>query len=166
MTVLPAPDRPIAADLLRQRQPELDDLFALLPPVTPAEADGHWQGTLMALRGLDRLPRPLARGLYRLLALPLNPWRGKSFAQAEGANRWLGLPGLAWGRFRIEATDSAVDGRPTLLLDYDVPDNPALLRGIRGEARRLGDGVLLARMNWQGRHGLQRVLYFTLAKAD
>lgn len=157
---------PLPPDLLRQRQDELDALFALLPAATADRVQGHWQGSLMALQGLDWLPRPLAQGLYRLLSVPLNPWRGKSFSQDEGANRWLTLGGAAFGRFRVAETNSIVDGLPVLLLDYDVPANPGLLRHIRGEARELNDSLLLARMNWQGRNGLRRVLYFTLARAD
>lgn len=157
---------PDLADLLRQTRPELDALFALLPAPTAAEAAGHWHGTLMAVRGLGWLPRPLVHGLYRLLALPLNPWRGKSFGGETGANRWFTAHGAAFGRFRVQASTSGVDGQPTLLLDYDLPENPAALRPIRGEARRLGDGLLLARMNWQGARGLHRVLYFTLTPAD
>lgn len=166
MTAYRPLSRPALADLLRQRQPELDQLFALLPAPTPAQADGHWHGALLAVRGLGWLPRPLAGGLYRLLALPLNPWRGKSFGDDGGANRWFTAHGAAFGRFRMQAATSAVDGQPVLLLDYDVPENPGLLRRIRGEARVLGDGLLLARMNWQGDAGLHRVLYFTLTPAD
>jgi hypothetical protein len=166
MTALSAPSPAVPADLLRQRQSELDALFALLPAPTPARAEGVWHGTLMALRGLDRLPRPLVQGLYRLLAAPLNPWRGKSLGGDTGANRWFSVDGAAFGRFRIRPAQSAVDGLPVLLLDYDVPENPALLRAIRGEARRLNEITLLARMNWQGRSGVQRVLYFTLTPAE
>lgn len=151
------------ADLRRQRQAELDALFSLLP--APAATAGTWRGTLMAITGLGWLPRPLASGLYRLLALPLlNPWRGKGFAGGAGANRWLGLPGVAFGHYRVTHATSPVDGGPVLWLDYDLAGNPAPLRGIRGEARELGDGLLLCRMNWQGAQGLHRVLYFTLAR--
>jgi hypothetical protein len=47
-----------------------------------------------------------------------------------------------------------------------VPENLALLRRIRGEARQLSDGVVLCRMNWKTRAGVYRVLYFTLRKGD
>lgn len=151
--------------LLRERQAELDELFALLPAPSPAEATGTWKGRLLALRGLDWLPRPLAAGLYRALALPLNPWQGKHLGEARGSNRWLRPDGIDFGHFRIRTGVSAVDGLPVLHLDYDLPENPALLRGIRGEARRLDDQRLLARMNWKGRGGLHRVLYFTLEPA-
>lgn len=154
------PTRP--AELLRCRQPELDALFDLLP--APADSDGVWRGTLMAIRGLDWLPRPVAAALYRLLALPVDPWRGKSFADGHGANRWFTLPGAAFGVYTVQVKDSPVDGKPSVWLDYNLPENPAPLRGIRGEARALGDNLLLCRMHWQGRDALHRVLYFTLAR--
>lgn len=151
--------------LLHERQSELDELFALLPAPAPADARGTWRGRLFALHGMDWLPRPLAAGLYRALALPLNPWRGKEFGDLRGSNSWFRPGGPGFGHFRIKVTDSAVDGLPVLLLDYDLPENPAPLRAIRGEARRLDAQRLLARMNWQGNAGLHRVLYFTLEPA-
>ncbi|MDI1302452.1 MAG: hypothetical protein PSX71_11135 [bacterium] len=157
---------PAPTDLLRQRQAELDALFSLLAPPSPAQAKGYWHGTLMAVHGLDWLPRALAGSLYRLLSTPLNPWRGKSFDSTSGANRWLLVHGAAFGCFTMHTTNSPVDGQPVLLLDYNVAGNPGLLRNIRGEARQLGNGQLLARMNWQGSAGLQRVLYFTLTRVD
>lgn len=155
-----------APSLLRERQAELDELFTLLPAPTATEARGTWKGRLLALSGLDWLPRPLAAGLYRALALPLNPWQGKHLGGERGSNRWLRPGGLDFGHFQISAGNSPVDGLPVLLLDYDLPENPALLRGIRGEARRLDGQRLLARMNWQGRDRLLRVLYFTLEPVE
>jgi len=166
MTARPAFTPVSPAELLRQSQAELDALFALLPAPDAAGVGGCWRGTLMAIRGLGWLPRGLAAGTYRLLATPLNPWRGKDFSGQAGANRWFGLPGLAFAGYRVRSMRSPVDGLPVVWLDYDLADNPAPLRGIRGEARQLGDNLLLCRMHWQGRAGLHRVLYFTLARAQ
>ncbi|TJY63112.1 hypothetical protein E4T66_05215 [Sinimarinibacterium sp. CAU 1509] len=148
--------------LYTQRQHELDTLFSSLP--TPARSlEGCWRGRLMAIRGFGWLPRVFARMLYALLGTPLNPWSGKSFANGTGANRWFGVRGAAFGRFRVvEQAMSPVDQQPVVWLDYDVPENPRLLRHIRGEARQLGNGLILARMNWKTQRGLYRVLYFTL----
>lgn len=165
MTARPAFTPACPANLLRQSQEELDALFSLLPLPERDAVDGHWRGTLMAIGGLGWLPRGLAAGLYRTLALPVNPWRGKSFSQRDGANRWFGLPGAAFGTYRVQFTNSPVDAKPVLWLDYNLPENIAPLRGIRGEARQLGKNFLLCRMNWQGSKGLHRVLYFTLARA-
>jgi hypothetical protein len=163
MTVSPAFNLACPAELLRHRQQELDALFALLP--APDAVEGVWRGTLMAITGLQWLPRGVASSLYRLLALPLNPWRGKDFAGNGGANRWFGIPGTGFGAYRVRSTHSPVDGKPVMWLDYNLPANLPPLRGIRGEARELGDNLLLCRMNWQGSAGLHRVLYFTLSRA-
>ena len=120
-----------------------------------------------AILGLGMLPRFVASGFYRLMGAPiLNPWRGKSFSNGAGANNWFGVKGLAFGRYTVSNGVSEVDGLPALMLNYDVPENLALLRRIRGEARQLSDGVVLGRMNWKTRAGLYRVLYFTLRKGD
>lgn len=154
-----------ALDLLHQRQSELDELFTLLPAVSAKNVQGHYAGRLFAILGLGSLPRFLAAGLYRLMGAPiLNPWRGKSFHKGAGANHWFGVKGLAFGRYTVSDGVSEVDGLPTLLLNYDVPENLSLLRRIRGEARQLSNGVVLARMNWKTRSGVYRVLYFTLSK--
>lgn len=153
-------------ELLCERQAELDQLFTQLPAATPEQARGVWKGTLMAVLGLGWLPRALASRLYQVLALPINPWQGKSLQGATGDNRWLSPHGIAFGHFRITHTTSLIDGQPVLLLDYNVPENPALLRAIRGEARLLGERQLLARMNWQGRQGQHRILYFMLTPAE
>lgn len=148
--------------LLSERQCELDALFAGLVPLAEGEIDGHWRGTLMAIAGLQRLPRPLARGLYRAFATPVVPWAGKSFDGDAGANRWFSVRGPVFLRFRVESVPSEVDGQPVVLLDYNLPSNPAPARRIRGEVRHLGSGALLARMNSTTRRGYARVLYFTL----
>lgn len=155
-----------AIDLMRERQGELDQLFAQLPLPSRAQASGTWKGSLMALRGLGWLPRPLGQQVYRLLALPINPWQGKRLDRDSGDNCWLHPEGLAFGHFRITQGPSPVDGQPALLLDYDVTENPALLRRIRGEARLFNEEVLLARMNWQTRNGQICLLYFTLSRVE
>lgn len=148
--------------LLDKRQRELDVLFANLEPLSVGEVDGNWRGMLMAIGGIQRLPRPVARVIYRVNALPFMPWAGKSFDGDTGANRFFWVRGPSFLRYTVETVDSPVDGQPVLFLNYDRPDNPAPARRIRGEVRRLGTGVLLARMNWKTRRGQTRLLYFTL----
>lgn len=150
--------------LLDHDQGELTDLFETLPvPTSPPE--GAWHGTLMAITGLERLPRGLRAALARILDTPVNPWRGKTFDGNRGSNLWLPGVGARFAHYRVQACDSPVDGRPVFWLDYNQPENPRMLRGIRGEARRLRDGLLLCRMNWRDRAGeLHTLLYFTLSE--
>ena len=154
-----------SADLLRYRQPELEKIYAQLPAPERGSADGVWRGRLMAFTGFGWLPRWLAAALYRLLALPINPWRGKGFDGDQGANRWFGMPGVGYAFYNLKFINSPVDGRPAVCLDYDRKDNLGLLRHIRGEGRVLGDGEMLCRMFWKTRSGLHLVLYFTLTRA-
>jgi len=153
-----------AIDLLRYRREECDALFGVLPAPRESAVDGVWRGAVMAVSGLDGLPRMLAAALYSVLAQPVQPWRGKSFAGDSGANQWGGLPGAAFGRYRVSLRDSPEDARPVLWLDYDVPENPSFLRAIRGEARALRDDVLLCRMHLLRGARTTRVLYFTLER--
>jgi len=156
----------VPSHLARQRQEELEALFRLLPPARATELGGHHRGALLALLGVQSLPRALSFAVHRALATPLVPWSGKSFEGEGGVNRWLGVHGLAFGRFRCVEAESPMDGLPSLLLDYDLPENPRALRPIVGEARRLNDGLVLARMNYRGRARLRTVLYFTLSETD
>ena len=142
------------------RQTELAELFSTL--TADAAPQGHLDGRLFAVRGTDRLPATLKRLLTALLATPLNPWRGKAFADDTGSNQWLWLHGPAFGHFRC-SEQAGPDGGRSHWLDYDVDRNPALLRNIRGEARQLHDGVWLCRMLWQHRAGsLSTLLWFVL----
>ena len=154
-----------SAELMRYRQAELQELYAKLPAPERGSVNGVWRGRLMAFTGLGWLPRWLAAALYRLLALPIDPWRGKGFDGDEGANRWFGLPGVGYGFYNLKFVDSPVDGHPALCLDYDRKDNLFLFRHIRGEGRVLGEGEMLCRMFWKTRSGLHLVLYFTLTRA-
>lgn len=59
------------------------------------------------------------------------------------------------------------DGQPALLLDYDVPRNPAVIRPVLGELRVLGPGTYLARMRWRGPgRRVLTILYFALQADD
>lgn len=149
--------------LLKHSQKELDELFQTLPSLKKGELNGVYRGRLFAIMGLGILPRFLRNLLYRLLQTFINPWKGKRFDGDNGANIWFSKKGtLPYGYYTINSQDSAVDGEPVTHLSYDVDKNLRLLRPVRGETRKLSDGVYLARMNYQTRKKLVRVLYFTL----
>lgn len=160
--------RALRNHMFRLRQPELDDLFNTLPTSVKADdaPQGTYRGALMAIAGVQHLPRTISSLLYRLLSTPLNPWRGKTFSANEGANVWFSARGyLRFGRYHSAATEQGLE------LDYnaiqdDMPVNPRILRGIRGEARFLQNGVWLARMRWQRAPGdastRTTLLYFLL----
>lgn len=158
--------RPEAVDarsLASRSRAELDAIFAALPAPDLAELRGDLRGSLMGVLGVDRLPSWLRDGIYAVLRTPLNVWRTKRFAGDRGVNRWgVGDGQLSFAAYRVKLT-VALDGTgPCAQLDYDVDENLLPLRGIIGEVRRLGPGLLLARMNYRAGSAHACVLYFTL----
>jgi hypothetical protein len=148
--------------LARMTMGELDSLFGELPPAGLGELQGHKRGRVLALSGLDWVPRELRSALFGLVhELPI--WRGKSFDGEFGANAWLfANHRLQFARFLIREAP-AVDGEgPVIRLDYNVAANPAPLRRVLGELRHLAPGVFLARMQILWGEGVVKVLYFTL----
>lgn len=117
------------------------------PPASLAVLDGPLEGRM--LRVVGGLGRGRAFDVVRRLAASRAfPWLGKTFTSSsaergEGVNRvWLGgVRELYRFDTRIEA--SAHDGRPAVVLDYDRPGNPLLIRAIRDELRQVRDGLFL-----------------------
>ena len=162
MTTSLASARARSISLHAWRDAELDQLFATLDA---GEAPtGTLRGRLFALVGTNWIPRTLNSLLFRLLALPINPWRGKHFDGMQGSNRWLALSGPSFGHYdcRIKTRD----GQALHWLDYNTARNPAWLRGVRGEARQLQLGLWLCRMRWQSDAGLKTLLWFTLEETS
>lgn len=145
--------------LFRLSQAELDQLFDTLAPAAISELNGSFRGRLMGVSGLGLLPRVVRAWVYALLQTPLNPWRGKCFANGEGSNLWLSAKGQLRFAHYVVARDAA-SGQE--YLNYDIASNWKPVRGIRGEARWLNDSVVLARMNYRTADKTVRVLYFTL----
>lgn len=144
------------------KQAELDELFSTLSCPEDEAPQEVMRGYLFGISGINALPRPVHSFVYRLLASFINPWKGKSFHEAEGANLWLSARGsVSFAHYHVSRA-SGDDGKPLLFLDYRHPRTPGLLTPIRGEARLLSAGVWLARMRWQTRRGLPTLLYFTL----
>jgi hypothetical protein len=128
--------------------------------------DGHPRGRMLAVRGLDR--GRLFAALRRLAGAAAFPWGGKSFTATardagSGANRvHLG------GRhqlfpFETRIAPSVVDGAPSVVLDYDLPDNPGFIRAIHDEVREIEEGLYLGPAMWKrAGHEPAFVLWFAL----
>ncbi len=163
--VVPPPAVPAVdpRSLARLARTDLDRLFATLPAAALDQVQGHLRGSLMGVSGIDRLPLGLRTGLYALLRTPLNVWRGKRFEGTRGVNVWgVGDGQLSFAAFTTKVA-LALDGSGLCVqLDYDVPENPLVLRGIVGEVRSLGPGLFLARMNYRVGSGRTCVLYFSM----
>lgn len=142
-------------DSLAQRSSaELDALYrAATVSTTMRAADGMLVGRMLAVRGL---PGPVARPLRRWAASRSFLWDGKTFEAASdtrgvGHNRVF-IPG-ALGRQNLFPFDtlfgaSAIDGKPTLILDYDLDVNPTYIRHIHDEIREVSPGLFLGPAMW------------------
>jgi hypothetical protein len=118
-------------------------------------ADGALPGRMLAVRGL---PAPLAVPLRRFAAARSFVWEGKTF-RAEDDRRGVGhnrvrVPQVL-GRqdlfpFATAFGASAIDGAPTLVLDYDLDVNPGYIRRIHDEIREVTPGLFLGPAMWKG----------------
>jgi hypothetical protein len=166
-----APERAPLHDLdglARRSAPELDALYrAARVPATMHAADGALPGRMLAVRGL---PDPLGQPLRRWAASRSFVWEGKTFDAASdlrgsGHNR-VNLPNVL-GRqnlfpFATEFGPSAIDGKPTLILDYDLDVNPGYIRHIHDEIREVSPGVFLGPAMWKRDESKILVLWFAL----
>lgn len=152
-------------DLARLSVRELEALYR--EASAPASLDGLAGapvGRMLTVRG--PLDRARARGrVARLARAAFFPWRGKSFEafdaeHGEGINR-VHLLGERF-RFGLSFDRSAIDGAPCVLLDYDRPDNPWLIRQIRDELRELRPGLFLGPALFKRRRDPVLVLWFAI----
>lgn len=148
---------------------ELDGLYrAARVSASMHAADGALVGRMLAV---SRLPRLLAGPLRRFAGSSSFVWEGKTFA-ASSATRGVGhnrvaIP-RALGRQNLFPFDtsfgpSAIDGQPTLILDYDLAVNPGYIRHVHDEIREVAPGLFLGPAMWKGARGTKAlVLWFAL----
>lgn len=157
-------------DLLAARShDELDALYrAATVSTTMHAADGKLIGRMLTIRGL---PGAIAKPLRRWAGSRSFVWEGKTFqassdTRGDGHNR-VSIP-RALGRqnlfpFETSFGPSAVDGKPTLILDYDLGVNPSYIRKIHDEVREVSPGVFLGPAMLKGETGkTTHVLWFAL----
>jgi len=156
-------------DTLAERtHDELDALYrAAMVSTTMHAADGKLIGRMLTVRGL---PGALAKPLRRWAAASSFVWEGKTFqasseTRGDGHNRVF-IP-RALGRqnlfpFETSFGPSAVDGKPTLILDYDLRANPSYIRKIHDEIREVAPGLFLGPAMWTGDQAKTHVLWFAL----
>lgn len=147
---------------------ELDALYReATVSTTMHAADGALVGRMLAVRGV---PGPLAKRLRRFAASRSFVWEGKTFeastdSRGVGHNRVF-VPRVL-GRqnlfpFATSFGPSAIDGRPTLVLDYDLDVNPSYIRHIHDEIREVAPGLFLGPAMWKGAADKTLVLWFAL----
>lgn len=157
----------------------LDDLAALTSAdLGQLYADGdvpadfsalakHPRGRMLAIRGVEKTP---FRSLIAEFAkLGFFPWDGTSMTptgthSGEGVNRInLGPIRTTWFTFTTSVQTSIVDGRETIVLDYEHPGNPPFIRKIHDEIREVAPGLYLGPAMWKTRAGAAKtVLWFAL----
>lgn len=149
----------------------LDALEALYRDATVSStmhaADGALVGRMLTVRGL---PKPFAGPLRKFAASRSFVWEGKTF-QASSETRGVGhnrvsIP-RALGRQNLFPFDtlfgpSAIDGKPALILDYDLDVNPSYIRHIHDEIREVSPGLFLGPAMWKGARAKALVLWFAL----
>lgn len=127
--------------------------------------DGDPTGRMLSVVGIDAtaLRDPLAR----FAAADAFPWEGKSF-RSQSADTGRGINRVLLGGrhllfpFATHFAPSRLDGRPCVTLDYDLPDNPGLIRAIHDEVREVAPGLFLGPAMWKGSDGERFVLWFAL----
>ncbi|HEY5934625.1 MAG TPA: hypothetical protein VIU61_08320 [Kofleriaceae bacterium] len=149
----------------------LDDLDAIYRSASVSSsmhaADGQLIGRMLAVRNL---PGALAAPLRRWAGSRSFLWEGKTF-QASSDQRGVGhnrvnIP-RALGRqnlfpFETLFGPSAIDGKPTLILDYDLKVNPSYIRHIHDEVREVAPGLFLGPAMWKTARSKALVLWFAL----
>jgi hypothetical protein len=90
----------------------------------------------------------LDRWIRKRAALPRFLWHGKSFrmkspTEGWGFNRAGRGPLVAVFPFKTSIGLSALDGKPAVLIDYDVPRNPWWERLTWDELREVSPGIFL-----------------------
>ncbi len=152
-------------DLARLDVAQLGELYARgTTPPRVGVLEGHPRGRMLAVRALDHgAPAKLLR---RLAGARGFPWGGKSFAgngeAGTGVNRVHLLGRHQLFHFLTSVRPSAVDGAPCITLDYDLPDNPAVIRKIHDEIREVEPGLFLGPAMWKSPDGPKLVLWFAL----
>jgi hypothetical protein len=147
---------------------ELDALYrAATVSSSMHAADGALVGRMLAVKGL---PGIIGKRLRRFAASRSFVWEGKTF-QASSDTRGVGhnrvnIP-RALGRQNLFPFDtlfgpSAIDGKPTLILDYDLDVNPTYIRHIHDEVREVSPGLFLGPAMWKGERAKSLVLWFAL----
>ncbi len=154
--------------LAERSHTELDALYrGAACSRTMRAADGPLIGRMLAVKNL---PGPIALRIKRWAGSRSFVWEGKSFESASdqhgmGFNRVNGASVLGRQNLFPFATSfgpSAIDGKPTLILDYDLAVNPSYIRHVHDEIREVSPGVFLGPAMWKRATDKLMVLWFGL----
>jgi hypothetical protein len=154
--------------LARMTSSELETIYRAGQCSTDMHAaDGALVGRMLAVRGV---PGAAASVLRRWAAGPSFLWEGKTFS-ATSQTRGTGINRVALGRalgrqnlfpFETAFGPSAIDGKPTLVLDYELGVNPPYIQRIHDEIRGIAPGLFLGPAMWKSGASKTLVLWFAL----
>lgn len=154
--LLALPARELAPLYAGAKTPRLDDV------------GGDLRGRMLAWPMLDARPS-LASGLRAFAGASAFPWRGKSFTpdreRGEGINRVLSDK-VRLFRFETFIARSRAGAFDALQLDYDLPENPPVIRSIKDEIREIEPGLWLGQAYLKTARREILWLYFGLARAS
>ncbi len=173
----------VRARLEGDRQEAIETLSRLFRLGKPPQADGRYEGELVAL-STGLLSDPFFEWLTRLYL----PWLGKTMDAAAWRgdnvftdNAWSKATGIiGWPGYRIPNEDGTVRVFPfrtsitggieepavrVLRLDYGDLPNPLPVRRIVDELVELPGGYLLGKAHMRGLREFRRVAFFGLYKA-
>jgi hypothetical protein len=140
-----------------------------LAPASLRAADGVLVGRMLAWNGAGR--GRLARALRGFALSPSFVWEGKTFAAhddhaGEGYNR-VHLRGVLGHQhvfpFASRFGASLLDGRRTIVIDYDRDDNPWWMRRIHDEIREVEPGLFLGLDLWRTETRSLGIVWFALS---
>jgi hypothetical protein len=135
-------------------------------PADLAILDNKPKGRMLAVRGVDKTP--LSALIRAAAKLPVFPWDGKTLTagdsrSGEGINRIQLGASMDWFPFKTRVQASVVDGADTIVLDYDLPENPWFIRQIHDELREVSPGMFVGPAMWKRGQDLPvNVLWFAL----
>lgn len=135
--------------LLRMKECELVQVYKCgVPGMPPC---GYHPGTIVFQPG-----SPITVPTARLLGATF--WQGK-YLPGDGTmvNRMFGVPAI---KAAITSGESFIDGRPTVIYDYQ--NTSFVWRNYRDEIREVSPGVYLGCMQWLGWHGPRVATWFVL----
>lgn len=153
-------------DLTAATTAELDELFADGDCPSLDELDGRYDGAVLSS---PHVPVENEEA-ERFLNAYLSPWEGKRFDATSDPPRGNNVYKVGPVEFDGFGFDSAilpseVDGEDAYVFDYDISENPAPMRNVKDEIRRIADGLYLGRFYFYVGDDYRFVTYFALQRA-
>lgn len=125
-------------------------------------------GRLLAVRGRDR---GTSAKVVRYIGDPRHSlWIGKRVSITDGGLTGSGTNRVKFGPdifpYVLVVGPSLLDGKDTIVFDYEHADNNAIGRRLYNELRQVAPGVFLGLVTWKTRRGIRAHLAWFGVEAD